>query len=171
MNTKFKGTNISTIGDLPTVGERAPNFMLSRGDLSNFSLSDVKGQRVVLNIFPSLDTSVCAVAVRKFNEMATRLRNVKVLCISRDLPFAQSRFCVAENIKNVELLSDFRYNSEFGIDYGVLIKDGPLAGLFARAVVVADEEGTVIYSAMNEEIAQEPNYDAVLTVLQRNVGA
>ena len=109
MNTKFKGTNISTIGDLPSVGERAPNFMLSKSDLSTFSLSDAKGQRVVLNIFPSLDTSVCAVAVRKFNEMASRLQNVKVLCISRDLPFAQSRFCVAENIKNVELLSDFRY--------------------------------------------------------------
>ena len=166
MNTKFKGTIISTIGDLPSVGEQAPNFMLTKGDLTNFSLSDVKGQRVVLNIFPSLDTSVCAITVRKFNEIASNLPNVKVLCISKDLPFAQSRFCVAENIKNVEVLSDFRYNSEFGIDYGVLIKDGVLAGLFARAIIVIDADGTVMYSAMNEEIAQEPDYDKALAVLK-----
>ncbi len=162
MNTKFKGTTISTIGDLSSVGERAPNFILSKGDLTNLSLSDLRGKRVVLNIFPSLDTSVCAMSVRRFNELAASLNNVKVLCISKDLPFAQSRFCVAENIKNVEVLSDFRNNSDFGVDYGVLIKDGALAGLFARAIVVIDTDGTVLYSAMNDEISEEPNYSSAL---------
>ncbi len=162
MNTKFKGTTISTIGDLPSVGERAPNFTLSKGDLTNLSLSDLRGKRVVLNIFPSLDTSVCSMSVRRFNELAASLNNVKVLCISKDLPFAQSRFCVAENIKNVEVLSDFRNNSDFGVDYGVLIKDGALAGLFTRAIVVIETDGTVLYRAMNDEISEEPNYSSAL---------
>ncbi len=162
MDTKFKGTKITTVGDLPRVGEYAPNFILSKGDLTNLSLSDLRGKRVVLNIFPSLDTSVCAMSVRKFNELAASLDNVKVLCISKDLPFAQSRFCVAENIKNVEVLSDFRNNSDFGKDYGVLIKDGALAGLFVRAIVVIDTDGTVLYSAMNDEIAEEPDYSSAL---------
>ncbi len=165
METKFKGKTISTIGNLPKVGTQAPIFTLTKGDLTNVSLSDFLGSRVILNIFPSLDTSVCAISVRKFNEIASKLDNTKVLCISKDLPFAQARFCIAENIKNVEVLSDFR-NGSFANDYGVLIKDGDLAGLLARAIVVIDANGKTLYSAMNSEIAEEPDYQSALDSLK-----
>ena len=166
MGTKFKGIAVNTLGDFHKVGERASNFILSRDDLSSFRLSDAKGRRLVLNIFPSLDTSVCAMTVRKFNEYASRLKNTLVLCISKDLPFAQSRFCVAEGISNVLTLSDFHYASTFGKDYGVQMVDGPLNGLFARAIVVIDEFGKVIYSEMTDDIVKEPNYDAIVKLLE-----
>ena len=160
----FKGTPISTIGDLPVKGSAAPDFALVKQDLSETVLADYKGKRLVLNIFPSIDTGVCAMSVRKFNEKAAALKNTVVLCVSMDLPFAQSRFCGAEGIKNAVTASAFR--SAFGDHYGVTIADGPLAGLLARAVVVINEAGKVIYTEQVPEIAQEPNYDAALAALK-----
>jgi thiol peroxidase len=164
-NITLKGNAISTSGNLPEVGSKASNFSLVKGDLSKVSLDNYKGNRVVLNIFPSLDTGTCAASVRKFNEKATGLNNTKVLCISRDLPFAQNRFCGAEGIKNVETLSDFD-NGQFGKDYGLQITSGPLAGLHSRAVVVLDEEGKVIYNQQVPEIVDEPDYDSALKALE-----
>lgn len=164
-NITLKGNAISTSGNLPEVGSKASNFSLVKGDLSKVSLDNYKGHRVVLNIFPSLDTGTCATSVRKFNEKATGLNNTKVLCISRDLPFAQNRFCGAEGIKNVETLSDFD-NGQFGKDYGLQITNGPLAGLHSRAVVVLDEEGKVIYNQQVPEIVDEPDYDSALKALE-----
>jgi len=160
----FKGTPIHTIGELPAKGSAAPDFTLVKQDLSEAALSDYKGKRLVLNIFPSIDTGVCAVSVRTFNEKAAALKNTVVLCVSMDLPFAQSRFCGAEGIKNVTPASAFR--AAFGDHYGVTIADGPLAGLFSRAVVVIDEKGRVIYAEQVPEIAQEPDYAAALAVLK-----
>jgi thiol peroxidase len=160
----FKGTPIRTIGELPAKGSVAPNFTLVKQDLSETVLSDYKGKRLVLNIFPSIDTGVCAISVRKFNEKAAVLKNTVILCVSMDLPFAQSRFCGAEGIKNVITASAFR--SAFGDHFDVTIADGPLAGLFSRAVVVIDEKGKVIYAEQVPEIAQEPNYDAALAALK-----
>jgi len=160
----FKGTPIHTAGELPATGSTAPDFTLVKQDLSETTLADYKGKRLVLNIFPSLDTGVCAMSVRKFNEMAAGLTNTAVLCVSMDLPFAQARFCGAEGIKNVETASAFRSN--FGDHYGVIIAEGPLTGLFSRAVVVIDEAGKVIYTEQVPEIAQEPNYAAALAALK-----
>lgn len=160
----FKGTPIHTIGDLPAKNSAAPDFTLVKQDLSETTLSDYKGKRLVLNIFPSIDTGVCAMSVRKFNEKAAALKNTVVLCVSMDLPFAQSRFCGAEGIKNVITASAFR--SVFGDHYGVTIADGPLAGLLSRAVVVINESGKVIYTEQVPEIAQEPDYDAALAALK-----
>ena len=160
----LKGSEIHTIGNLPEKGSAAPDFNLTRGDLTQARLNDYKGKKLVLNIFPSVDTPVCAASVRKFNEKAASLDNTKVLCISRDLPFAQGRFCGAEGIDNVTMLSEMR-NDSFGQAYGVNIVDGPLTGLFARAVVVIDAQGNVAYSQLNTEIAEEPDYDAVLRCL------
>ena len=160
----FKGNPIHTGGDLPTVGEKAPNFALTAGDLSDKTLADYTGKNVVLNIFPSVDTGTCAASVRKFNEKASTLENTKVLCISRDLPFAQKRFCGAEGLENVINLSDFKEGS-FGKNYGLEITDGPLAGLHSRAVVVLDENGTILHTEQVSEIADEPNYEAALAVL------
>jgi thiol peroxidase len=160
----FKGTPIHTIGELPAKGSAAPDFTLVKQDLSEAVLSDYKGKRLVLNIFPSIDTGVCAMSVRTFNEKAAALKNTVVLCVSMDLPFAQSRFCGAEGIKNVTTASAFR--SAFGEHYGVTIADGPLAGLLSRAVVVIDEKGKVIYAEQVPEIAQEPDYAAALAVLK-----
>src|SRR5690606_23755402 len=134
----LQGNPVNTIGELPKAGSQAPGFSLSKNDLSMAVLENYKGSKVVLNIFPSIDTGVCAASVRKFNEEASRLENTKVLCISRDLPFAQARFCGAEGLNNVECLSDFKDGS-FGRNYGVEMTDSPLAGLHARAVVVLDE--------------------------------
>lgn len=163
--THFKGIEVNTNGNMPQVGETAPNFTLVKNDLSNLSLSDLKGKRVILNIFPSVDTGVCATSVRRFNQEAAKIENSVVLCISKDLPFAQGRFCGAEGIENVVMLSDFR-NDDFVNAYGVLLTDGPLSGLLARSVVVVDENGKIAYTQLVGDIVEEPNYDAALAVLR-----
>jgi len=160
----FKGNPIHTAGNLPKVGDHAPDFKLTRDDLSDASLTDFKGKRVVLNIFPSIDTPVCATSVRKFNEQAGKLKNTAVLCISKDLPFAQKRFCASEDLSNVINASEYR-NTGFSDAYNVRIVDGPLAGLFSRAVVVLDEKGKVIYTEQVPEITQEPDYSKALSAL------
>lgn len=162
----LKGTPFHTVGTLPKTGTEAPAFTLTRTDLTDVSLSNFAGHKLVLNIFPSLDTPVCANSVRHFNEAAAGLDNTLVLCISADLPFAHGRFCAAEGIENVESLSTFR-SPEFGTDYGIAIADGPLAGLMARAVVVLDESGTVVYTQLVPEIAEEPDYEAALAAVNR----
>ncbi|MDO8526103.1 MAG: thiol peroxidase [Deltaproteobacteria bacterium] len=161
----LKGTTIHTIGNLPETGSKAPDFKLTKSDLSDITLKDFTGKKVVLNIFPSVDTPVCAISVRKFNERAAGLNNTVVLCVSKDLPFAFKRFCGAEGIEKVTAASDFR-DTSFGKNYGVTITDGPLTGFFSRAVVVLDETGKVIYTEQVPEIGQEPNYDNALKALQ-----
>lgn len=158
------GNPIHTNGELPKVGSKAADFNLVKTDLGTATLTDFAGSRVVLNVFPSIDTGTCATSVRKFNEKASTLENTKVLCISRDLPFAQKRFCGAEGLENVINLSDFREGS-FGKNYGLEITDGPLAGLHSRVVIVLDENGTILHTEQVNEIADEPNYDAALAVL------
>lgn len=160
----LKGSPIHTIGNLPETGNQAPDFSLVKTDLSEASLADFRGNRLVLNIFPSIDTPTCAASVRAFNQKAAGLDNTKVLCISRDLPFAQARFCGAENLDNVITLSDFD-SGNFGRNYGLTIVDGPLKGLHSRAIVVVDENGKVIYTEQIGEIADEPNYEKALAVL------
>ncbi len=160
----FKGNKVNTIGKLPQVGETAKDFALVGTDLSVKSLGDFSG-RLVLNIFPSLDTGVCATSVRKFNEKAAGLENTTVLCISKDLPFAHGRFCTSEGINNVVNLSEFR-NNDFGTAYGVTMVDGPLAGLLSRSVVVLDENKKVIYTQQVPEIVEEPDYDSALAALK-----
>ena len=199
--TLFQGTPVALTGEFIQKGAQAPDFSLVKGDLSTFSLADAKGKFVVLNIFPSMDTGVCAASVRKFNKLASspawipeyalllyvsstnwqpewkirwywlfqktfRLHKDLVLAISKDLPFAQGRFCTAEGIEHVIPLSDFRYTSTFGKDYGVLMTDGPLCGLLARAVVILNPEGKVIYTQLVPEIVEEPDYDAALAALK-----
>jgi thiol peroxidase len=161
----FKGNAINTAGELPAVGAVSPAFKLVKTDLSDVSLSDFKGKKVVLNIFPSIDTGVCATSVRKFNEQAGKLPNAVVLCISKDLPFAHSRFCGAEGLNNVVSLSEYK-DDNFSKAYGVKIADGPLAGLLSRAVVIVDEAGKVVYTEQVPEIAQEPNYEKALAALK-----
>jgi thiol peroxidase len=158
------GNAINTNGELPLLGTTAPNFKLVKNDLSVVSLSDFKGSKLVLNIFPSIDTGTCATSVRTFNAKASALENTKVLCISRDLPFAQKRFCGSEGLESVVNLSDFNTGS-FGKDYGLEIVDGPLSGLHSRVVIVLDESGTVKYTEQISEIADEPNYEAALNSL------
>ena len=160
----LKGNSINTLGNLPSNGSSAPDFTLTKNDLSSASLGDYKGQKMVLNIFPSIDTGTCAQSVRQFNQEAAELDNTKVLCISKDLPFAQARFCGAEGIDKVETLSDFR-DGNFGDAYQVTFTDGPLQGLHSRAVVVIDANGTVVYSEQVPEIVDEPNYKAALEAL------
>ncbi|MBL7016965.1 MAG: thiol peroxidase [Kiritimatiellales bacterium] len=160
----FKGSPVQTVGELPGIGSDAPDFTLAKQDLSETVLPDYSGQKLVLNIFPSIDTPVCALSVMAFNEKAAGIDNTTVLCVSVDLPFAQARFCGAEGIENVETASAFRSN--FGEHYGVTIAEGPLAGLLARAVVVIDEAGQVIYTELVPEIAQEPDYAAALAAIQ-----
>ncbi len=161
----LQGNPVHTLGTLPAIGSKAPGFTLVKNDLSEAKLSDYQGKRVVLNIFPSLDTPTCAASVRRFNAEASKLENTVVLCISKDLPFAQARFCGAEGLNNVETLSDFR-DGNFGKNYQVEITDGPLAVLESRAVVILDEEGTVVYTQQVPEIVDEPNYDEALAVLK-----
>ena len=158
------GNPIHTNGELPQVGSKATDFSMIQTDLSTATLATFAGSRVVLNIFPSVDTGTCAASVRTFNEKASQLANTKVLCISRDLPFAQKRFCGAEGLENVINLSDFNTGS-FGKNYGLEIVDGPLAGLHSRVVIVLDENGTILHSEQVSEIANEPNYEAALAVL------
>jgi thiol peroxidase len=160
----LQGNPIQTTGTLPAVGTQAPDFKLTKTDLSTTNLADFKGKRVVMNIFPSIDTGVCATSVKNFNERATQLENTAVLCISRDTPFAQNRFVSDEGLKNIVNLSDLKDGS-FGKDYGLTITDGPFEGLHSRAVVVLDENGSVIYNEQVPEIAQEPNYLAALKTL------
>ncbi|MGB5819293.1 MAG: thiol peroxidase [Saonia sp.] len=160
----LKGNTIHTLGNLPANGSTAQDFNLTKVDLSTATLSDYKGQKVVLNIFPSIDTGTCAQSVRQFNQEAAELENTKVLCISKDLPFAQARFCGAEGIENVEMLSDFR-DGNFGRSYQVEFTDGPLQPLHSRAVVVLNENGNVVYSEQVPEIVDEPNYKAALEAL------
>jgi thioredoxin-dependent peroxiredoxin len=162
--TALRGNPVNTSGSLPAVGAAAPAFTLTQKDLSSVSSADLAGQKVVLNIFPSIDTAVCATSVRTFNERAAGLDNTTVLCVSADLPFAQGRFCGAEGIENVTTASTFK-NPEFMTNYGVGMVDGPLAGLCARAVVVLDESGKVVHSELVPEIAQEPDYDAAIGAL------
>lgn len=161
----FKGSVIHTNGKMPQKGQEAPDFTAVAGDLSEVTLSSLRGKRVLLNIFPSLDTSVCATSVRKFNENAARLENVRVLAVSMDLPFAQGRFCTAEGIENVTPVSLFR-SKDFADNYGLMMVDGPLAGLTARAVIVVDEEGKIVYVQLVPEITEEPDYAAALSALK-----
>jgi thiol peroxidase len=159
----FQGSPVQTVGELPSVGSAAPDFTLVKQDLSDVSLADLKGQNIVLNIFPSIDTGVCATSVRTFNEKAAGLENTTVLCVSVDLPFAHGRFCGAEGIENAVTASAFR--ASFGGDYGVAIEGGALDSLFARGVVVIDGSGKVVYTELVAEITDEPNYDAALSAL------
>ncbi|BAV74954.1 thiol peroxidase [Pseudomonas chlororaphis subsp. aurantiaca] len=161
----LKGNPVQVNGQLPQAGSKAPAFTLVGAGLADITLSSFAGKRKVLNIFPSVDTPTCATSVRKFNAQASDLNNTVVLCISADLPFAQARFCGAEGLENVQNLSTLR-GREFIENYGVAIADGPLAGLTARAVVVLDENDTVLHSELVKEIAGEPNYDAALAVLK-----
>lgn len=160
----FKGNQINTLGDLPKVGEKAPDFKLTATDLSQKSLKDFKGKRVIMNIFPSLDTDTCANSVRNFNERASQLDNTSVLCISRDTPFAQNRFLDNEDIEDVVALSDIR-NGEFGEQYNLTFADGPLEGFHSRVVMVLDEEGKIIYQQQVSEVTEEPDYLAALKSL------
>jgi thioredoxin-dependent peroxiredoxin len=162
----LKGNSIQTSGELPRIGSQTPDFKLTKTDLSEVSLKDFSGKKIILNIFPSLDTSVCATSVRKFNSEAEKLPNVAVLCVSRDLPFAHGRFCTVEGLKNVIPLSEFR-DDNFSKSYGVRIVEGPLAGVMSRAVVVIDENGKVVYTEQVPEITQEPNYTAALEALKK----
>ncbi len=162
--TALRGNPVNTSGDLPAVGAAAPEFTLTKSDLSTVSSSDLAGQQIVLNIFPSVDTPTCATSVRTFNERAASLENTTVLCVSADLPFAQGRFCGAEGIENAQTASTFR-NAEFLSDYGVGMVDWPLHGLCARAVVVVDGQGNVVHSQLVGEIADEPDYDAAIGAL------
>ncbi|WP_193103190.1 thiol peroxidase [Brachybacterium sp. FME24] len=159
----FKNTPVSTLGELPAEGSALPDFELVGQDLAPIASDDLAGKRVVLNIFPSLDTGTCAMSVRAFNELAAGLENTVVVCVSKDLPFAQARFCGAEGLENVVTGSDFR--SSFGEDYGVTMTDGPLAGLHSRAVMVTDAKGKVVYTEQVAEVSEEPDYDAAKAAL------
>ncbi len=161
----LNGTPIHTIGILPEAGTKSPDFLLTKTDLSDISLSGFEGKKIIFNIFPSLDTSVCATSVRKFNAEAEKHPDTVVLCVSKDLPFAHARFCAAEGLTNVVPASELR-NKNFGENFGVLIIDGPLAGLFSRAIVIVDEHGTVIYNEQVADIVQEPDYTAALVSLK-----
>src|SRR6185436_20626560 len=161
----LKGNPINTAGTLPAVGSQAPDFKLTKNDLTDVGLKDFAGKKVVLNIFPSIDTGVCATSVRKFNQEAASLPNTVVVGVSRDLPFALKRFCGAEGINNVVTTSDVRDGS-FGKAYGVTMSDGPLEGLLSRSIVVLDENGTVKYTEQVPEITQEPDYAKALAALK-----
>jgi thiol peroxidase len=161
----LKGSPVNTIGDLPVAGAKAPGFSLVGTNLADVKNTDFVGKRVVLNIFPSLDTATCAASVRRFNVEASKLEDAVVVCISKDLPFAHGRFCTAEGIANVVSASEFRSNA-FGKSYGVMITDGPLQGLMARAVVVLDKDGTVLHSQLVPEITEEPDYQSALDSLK-----
>lgn len=158
---KFKGNPVHTVGELPAPGAAAPDFRLTKGDLSDVSLSDFKGRVRILNIVPSLDTSVCALSAKRFEQEIKKRPGLVVLTISRDLPFAQGRFCKTEGVENVVMLSELR-NRDFGKAYGAEMKDGPLSGLLSRAVVVVDSAGKVVYTEQVPEIAQEPDYAGAL---------
>ncbi|MDO5048475.1 MAG: thiol peroxidase [Actinomycetaceae bacterium] len=161
--THLGGDPVATVGELPKVGDKAPDFTLVKSDLSEVKLSDYAGQRVVLNIYPSIDTGICAQSVRRFNQEAAKLDNTVVIGASMDLPFALDRFCSVEGIDDVITGSAFR--SSFGEDYGVTLAASPMAGLLARTVMIIDEQGVIQYVALNDEIKTEPDYEAALTAL------
>ena len=163
--TAFKGTPVTLAGEFVKAGTSAPEFTLVKGDLSNYTLKDGKGKYLILNIFPSLDTPTCALSVRQFNAKAAGLANTVVLCLSMDLPFAQSRFCSTEGLDNVVPLSVFR-SRDFVAHYGLQLADGPLEGLMARAVIVVDENGKVCYTQLVKDISHEPDYEAALKAVQ-----
>lgn len=163
-SVKLGGNPLHTNGDLPAKGSKAPDFTLAQTDLKRVSLADFAGSRLILNIFPSVDTGTCAASVRQFNKLASGLDNTKVLCISRDLPFAQKRFCGAEGLDNVISLSDFE-TADFGKDYGVLLEDGGMKGLLSRSIVVVNENGEVLHTELVPDIKDEPDYDAALAAL------
>lgn len=160
----LKGNTINTIGQLPANGTQAIDFDLIKNDLSHISLNDFKGSRVVLNIFPSIDTGICAASVRTFNEKASSLANTQIICISRDLPFAQARFCGTEGIESVITASDFA-TGQFGQDYGLTIIDGPMAHLHSRVIIVLDENHKIVYSEQVPEIVQDPDFDKAIAAL------
>lgn len=161
----MKGNTVRTVGELPNIGEQINDFVLVKNDLSRVSLSEFKGKKLVFNIFPSIETRVCSASVRQFNKLAAELENTLVLSISRDLPFALNRFCGAEGIENVITLSDFD-KGKFGRDYGLEILDGPFQGLLSRAVIVADENGIVVYNQQVPDIGEEPDYVKALELLK-----
>jgi thiol peroxidase len=162
---KLKGTTVNTNGSLPEIGRLAPEFILTKTDLKDLTLSDLKGQTVILNIFPSVDTPVCSASVRRFNTEVTSLPGVTVLSVSLDLPFAHSRFCEAEGIKNVISLSELR-SRNFGDTYGLRIAEGPLKGLLARAVIIIDKESRIVYAKLVEELSNEPDYESVIKAVK-----
>ena len=163
---KIKGNPVQTIGTLPKPGEKAPDFNLTKSDLSDISLKDFSGKKVVLNLFPSIDTPVCSASVRRFNQEVSNFPDAVVICASRDLPFALARVCEAEGLKDVIPASELR-DLAFGDTYGIRITEGPLAGLFARSAVVIDEKGIVLYAKFVEELTTEPDYEEVLDVLRK----
>jgi len=163
--TFFKGAPVQLAGHFVKAGMKAPDFSLVTAELTRFALADGRGKRLLLNIFPSIDTAVCSLSVRKFNAFAAGLNQTLVLCVSKDLPFAQSRFCGAEGLKNVLTLSDFHCDSTFGVDYGVLMKNGILNGLLARAVVIIGPDGVISYAALAEDLTGEPDYEGALKAL------
>jgi thiol peroxidase len=162
----LKGNPVHTVGTLPAVGSKAPDFLVTKENLADVTLKDFAGKKIVLNIFPSIDTGVCATSVRKFNEAAAKLDNTVVVGVSKDSPFALKRFCAAEGIENVVTTSALRPASTFGKDYGVTIEDGPMAGLLSRSVVVIGEDGTVKYTEQVPETTQEPDYAAALEAVK-----
>ncbi|MGY5351252.1 thiol peroxidase [Wenyingzhuangia sp. IMCC45533] len=162
-NVTLKSNPFTTLGELPALGSKAPNFTLTNTDLSEVHLADYKGSNIILNIFPSVDTGTCATSVRTFNDKAAKLENTKVLCISKDLPFAHARFCGSEGIENVLSLSDI--SGEFGKSYQVTFTNGPLKGLLSRSIVVINAEGEVIYTEQVSETANEPDYESALASL------
>lgn len=162
----LNGSPIHTIGSLPPVGSIAPDFVVTKTDLSDIHLSNYRGKKIILNIFPSMDTPTCATAMHKFNDIATKFNQVLILCVSEDLPFAQQRFCASQHLQNVQPVSVFR-NPEFGEKYGVMIVDGPLTGVLSRAIVIIDEHGKVIYTEQVKELSNEPNYTDMLAALNK----
>ena len=165
MEILFKGTKINTAGNLPPIGNQAPNFKLTPIDLVDISLSQYKGKKIILNVFPSIDTNICAASVRRFNKEASELENTIVLCISRDLPFAHKRFCGTEGLENVVSLSEYR-DRNFSEAYKLDFIDGPLRGLLSRVVIVLDENHKIVYSEQVKETTEEPNYQAALEALK-----
>jgi thiol peroxidase len=164
----LNGSPLHTMGALPEVGSKAPDFIVTKPDLSEISLKNCHGKKILLNIFPSLDTPTCANAMHQFNDIANRFQDTIFLCISADLPFAQKRFCKTEHLENVQPASVFRH-AKFGEDYGVTIIDGPLAGLLSRAVVILDTQGNIIYTEQVKELSNEPNYSAMMNALRGEI--
>lgn len=159
------GTETNTIGDLPVVGSAAPDFTLVGKDMQEKTLASYHGQKVILNIYPSIDTGVCAMSTKKFNQEASKLENTRIVCVSKDLPFALKRYCDAEGIDNLDNLTNFRDGGSFGKNYGVEIFDGAFKGLNARAIVVVNEQGTVLYTELVPEVGQEPDYEKALAAI------
>ena len=159
------GNETNTVGDLPAVGSDAPDFLLVKRDMNEVSLASYHGQKVILNIYPSIDTGVCAASTKRFNEEASKLDNTRIVCVSKDLPFALNRYCEAEGIQNLDNATNFRDGGDFGRNYGVEIADGAFKGLNARAIVVIDEEGKVKYTELVPEIGKEPDYEKALAAL------